>query len=854
MGPDGRFYTNARYEPDGRFLLGDRDKDKQGIMFLSATEMAALKATQRPKQGVVGPDGLFYPSGFYQSDGSFVPGGPPHAGHPPVWGPTMDPNLSEGNGYNFPPTGFGPAWPPGVQAPYSQDQQIHDPSAYIGAQEHLYDSPDRNTHRKAEDISTQSAMATPDHYSEYHHQQHLAEPKDSENLNDIGIEEQEETNGSDYEGAGETDLSHARDLFSPWGDEDELQHLQTMVSVTPRPSEHAEGDLSENIDMNVPGQTGQEVQDLFELDDLEQDVALSRLDSKMESIGSDDETGATPDGFSESAADKNDAGTPKSSQLEISDEYANVDLRAKASVLNKQVKDAGSLESGGTEAIHARKRRESTAAYMGVVEQTDSNYRRDSSHSFDRFSQARRGSTVPGTERRGSKAVPIKKNPAVKNVTGKPKNKAGMLQKHMFATPHADLAKTAIGINSKQDSLRGSQNSLDSIKAKDDSLAPKPILPSIGAGENASPSRSPSPIKQSVKQSISRTGSGEKRRMSIGTEDVVVPPEDTVKSRSDKRSSKRIVKKTGKEMRKKRVSKNQEVESTKTGSRSDDRISEDVVGVSDVVNGDDVEKPGTPTTAAPIHDTVGTYHDIIRAAEATMSKTSCDELDSITSPTKSSSLLGKFSKFRLNVSPDSSPSAKEQANSYRMTYSTLPSFGAKASQSTAPATMVDDDARKKVEVKPSNSKSIPFDFEDVEKGYEIRARRTPSTRTLRSKKSSKSGLRSRQSGSMTSSSSQASSASRGVMESVSDVWKRHKDEMTNLQKCVELGTRLPLTSAFTFSFFPLSTAHVAHNRLVFERAAAIKQLRKPIEFNKSRGAAKIKKVVPINKVTPVKSA
>ncbi len=807
MGPDGRFYANAYYTSDGRFHLGEAEADKHGVVFLSAQEMAVLRANQPPRQGVVGPDGLFYPHGFYQSDGTFVNGGPPHPGHPQVWGPTLG-RSGQTDACTFPPTEFGPAWPPNAPPPYSNDGQqtfqssIKNDRFPLEKEQipvELDASPDLTGPPILTDSSTNDAgKSLQTEQSESPHPPHA---KDTDGMRGL----YSETSSLDPD-------DQSRDLFSPWGKDEDLPNLPIAASVT----------------FNEEGSTARaEGVESCDLDDLNKDVPLSKLDSRIV-IGSDDESLQNAGGNSSALGETSKSGGG----------HDGVGNGVSADLPGDRGKsDTNEMEHS----IRSKKRRDSTATYMGITDRTDSTHsRRDSSHSH--ISKARRGSMVSDA-RRGSKAIPAKpgKNPAVKNVTGKPETKPGMLQKHMFATPSATLAQTNIlGINKR--------SGLDNAPAasKEDIQARKPKLPAIGGGEplpDGVSRKSPSPTKQ-IRQSISRIGSGEKRKSS-NVDSVAVPPDETVKSRPGKEKLPKVKKKRAKDVRK-IVGKRQE--STKE-SRPETLANKDEI---DEVNDDGpVQKESQPLVLKspvkqPIHDTIiGTYQDLVQEADAKIKELNCEERSSAAKLTDSSSLLDKFSEFRVSV-PASSPSPlpTEHAPSFRMTYSTLPSFGVKEAKSTAPT----EDVPMKTKKKPSKSKSIPFDFEKVEKGYEVRAR-TSSTRSLLSKKGSaqcrpkKSKKSRRRSGSVSSEASSRPSSAESVWESISEIWKRHKEEIANLEKCVT-DSYLPLTHAFTFSVFPLAPGYAARNKMIFERAAAIKQLRQPIQFNKSRRAAKLLKKRP----------
>ncbi|XP_072017449.1 uncharacterized protein [Amphiura filiformis] len=788
---------NAGYQPVSGKLYRKESQLETG-QYGPDGEMAALKASQTTRQGVVGPDGLFYPHGFYQSDGKFIQGGPPHSGHPVVWGPTLGTHEA---GYPFPPTEFGPAWPPGVPAPYTHERETHDRQhlLQIGIDEQALSFTDDEAIDNIASATADSSL-TPTEHPYADHKSLQVDPTDTI----PHLEHGEETDGmkhleSQSSSIDNGDLHHPRDLFSPWGKDEELPNLQITASVSFHQIEKRRRDDDGRICVRVKS--------------------------------------------SQSAGRKSG----------ITSLQTNMDVKGQGGVGNSKVnvlddQDHTKVQkTTGTDMVGPKKPKDNTAAYMGVVDRTDSsNSTRDSSHPH--IAKARRGSVAAdvrtGSGRRGSKALPIAKpgkNPAVKNVTGKPETKPGMLQKHMFATPSTTLTQTnTIGIN----------NTSKSISSKDDVQVGKPKLPSIGGGEpiqDGVSHRSPSPVKQ---QSISRIGSGEKRRMS-SIDNVMVPPEESVKPRSGKRGAK-VKKKTGKVARK-TVGKRQDARGEEER-KGIEKAANDTDAIKDVfeANNPEVESP-LPVKQQMNNTMVGTYHDIVKEAETTISRANCEERESITKLTDSSSILDKFSEFRISVPASSSPLPTEHAPSFRMTYSTLPNFGTTEPESTASKS--NEAFPIKTEKKPSKSKSIPFDFEKVEKGYNIRAR-TSSTRSLSTKRSrQKQTIKPRTArDSVSSDTSTRPSSAESVWESLSEIWKRNREEIANLKKCVA-DSYLPLTHAYTFSMFPLAPGYAAHNRAIWERASAIKQLRKPVKFNKSRRAAKhVKKRSTVGeKVLPVKT-
>ena len=480
-----------------------------------------------------------------------------------------------------------------------------------------------------------------------------------------------------------------------------------------------------------------------------------------------------------------------------------------------------------------RTQRDSIAKYMGVIDGDKAGLNRGSSTEDSALSKESHGNIARSgkSSSQGQKVVPIR-NPAVRNVTGKPEMKPGTLERHMFATPRANLTQTnAVGMIPK-----ASGEGLDSavVKSKMEDVARQTRQKSASDIQVKATIRSESVTGNAARQLPPLSGK-QKQLPPLGVRDteqkMKVPKADEslpqlVDRRQDQEQKVALIKK--KERRPKDQSKSFKRPSVANG--------KDVNGTSTEgpIEQHRQESLPRPNVQNKVEEQVDEVAANILPAIESPKEVFADEIQKEERDTKSplKTLFDQFDNFELSLSPppaSSLPPVSKTDKSYRMTYSTLPKtfdwdtpkLATRATPSPQPLGLITDFPEKRTEAtEPADARLNKSSLSMV-----VRSSRDiydKSARTL-SRVSSK-----RADFSVSSSSSKSSqvSSAESVWESVSEIWQKHTLELQKLERLIALNF-LPLTSAFTFSLFEIPPQYLAQNRMLREQGMQIRSLKKP---------------------------
>ncbi|XP_071961364.1 uncharacterized protein [Antedon mediterranea] len=435
-----------------------------------------------------------------------------------------------------------------------------------------------------------------------------------------------------------------------------------------------------------------------------------------------------------------------------------------------------------------KQRRDSTFNYMGVKDKTAATDSKESLSSGRNKDKEIKKSVI--------------KNKAVKNVTGKPDTKPGYLQKHMFATPEESLAKTS--------AVLGASGKKKGTKLVNHSAAYKTPaggnIPVISESRDASPTNITSDVNKfptkipgsELKRTLDKRPEGqlpafkpEKPESDIVMKDRISSSltekrKDTLPAlpgistkqgneyETTKRKPKNIVKKAAKSKRK-----------TVGKAAMTTKSNTDTSDVKDIAKDDDQEMKEEQLRDEQPGSMLSSDINIMFQGD----------------------LLPKLQD--TTTSSSSTPS-------HRMTYSTLPStFGElpkliklatisnQKINSTGDSEMFGfDDKQLEVVEEPKVVTEIPIEHPQV-KGY--------------------------MSSPVSMSTVSATSSQESVFESVSEIWRKHDDELIKLQKMEINGgiSILNFTPAFRFSLFQIPHQYVEYNKQLSERARMIRFLKKP---------------------------
>ncbi|XP_033103054.1 uncharacterized protein LOC117105849 [Anneissia japonica] len=427
-----------------------------------------------------------------------------------------------------------------------------------------------------------------------------------------------------------------------------------------------------------------------------------------------------------------------------------------------------------------KQRRESTINYMGVKDKptavTDS---QESLNSVRNKAKEMRKTLI--------------KNKAVKNVTGKPDTKPGSLQKHMFATPEESLAKASAVLGAA-----GKRNG-----TKSNNLAPVSSagrLP-IGKAPAVTKSREGSPTKKfrDVTRSPTKSsGSSISSKESLSPKEY--PPINKPKSNivmKDSTFNNRPISSPTKNGRKETMPTLPSIatDSTATENASPEKKQREII----------------KKVAKNKRKTVGQR----KTTSETKSSNSINQEPNWNKDTESDALemkpqLSEFSTENMQSSDinimfqgDLLPKlVQENTPSYRMTYSTMPKT---LGQHPKPFTLVTSSSHKISETGDSTSNI-----------YSDAMKQGGSTTMVKKCLS-------------VSSTATTVSSKESVFESVSQIWKKHDDELVKLRKMEHSGgiSILNFTPSFRFSLFPIPHQYVEHNNRLFERAGKIRSLKHP---------------------------
>ncbi|PIK55263.1 hypothetical protein BSL78_07859 [Apostichopus japonicus] len=440
-----------------------------------------------------------------------------------------------------------------------------------------------------------------------------------------------------------------------------------------------------------------------------------------------------------------------------------------------------------------------------LPEETEPSYDAFPSEKHDKLGSARKSAK---SGRRGSIDAKGKvKNPAVKNVTGRPDTKAGALRKHMLATPKSLLTQNAtleVGQSNKTGS-RESDKVLEDDKPKDDGNGS-----GIDKTSDYNEMQNGMRDEEMVEEGEIPAKVGERTGEWTGDE----PGQDEEETMS-----------TGKGRRKiRRPAKKERMPSTVNRKRAG--------VVASRVEGEVREGRKEETIKERNRDQVNEMKqennipEIINQPEERPNSSSWLQRDSrprIASGKEitSKSSLSKFSEFALNLNP-----AKQEGNqaSFRMTYSTLPrNFDSEHSSSQtlfdrgvkSPDKLPSLVTREQSPPSAKASRTLPesdLNYMVVDKGY------GGSSTPIKSPPSPPMRLRP--------CTGDSAEREEPIWESVSEMWQKHTTLMGRFSK-LEDYLYLPLTQAFTFSFFDVPCHYVEQRSDLRVKGAGIKSLKRP---------------------------
>ncbi|XP_071816542.1 uncharacterized protein [Apostichopus japonicus] len=436
-----------------------------------------------------------------------------------------------------------------------------------------------------------------------------------------------------------------------------------------------------------------------------------------------------------------------------------------------------------------------------LPEETEPYYDAFASEKHDKLGSARKSAK---SGRRGSIDPKGKvKNPAVKNVTGRPDTKAGALRKHMLATPKSLLTQNTT-LEVGQSNKTGSRES-DKVSEDD-----KPKDDGNGSG-----------IDKTSDYNEMQNGMRDEEMVEEGEIPAKVGEQPGEETGQDEEETML----TGKGRRKiKRPAKKERMPSTVNRKRAGVVVSS--------VEGEVREGRKEETIKERNRDQVNeskqenNHPEMINQPEERPNSSSRLQRDSrprIASGKEitSKSSLSKFSKFALNLNP-----AKQEGNqaSFRMTYSTLPrNFDSEHSSSQtlfdrgvkSPDKLPSLVTREQSPPSAKASRTLPesdLNYMVVDKGY------GGSSTPIKSPPSPPMRLRP--------CTGDSAEREEPIWESVSEMWQKHTTLMGRFSKLDDYSY-LPLTQAFTFSFFDVPCHYVEQRSDLRVKGAGIKTLKRP---------------------------
>lgn len=436
-----------------------------------------------------------------------------------------------------------------------------------------------------------------------------------------------------------------------------------------------------------------------------------------------------------------------------------------------------------------------------LPEETEPYYDAFASEKQDKIGSARKSAN---SGRRGSIDPKGKvKNPAVKNVTGRPDTKAGALRKHMLATPKSLLTQNAtleVGQSNKTGS-RESDKMLEDDKPKDDKN---------GSG-----------IDKTNYYNEMQNGMRDEGMAEEGETPANVGEQTGGEMGRDEGETMS----TGKGRRKiRRPAKKERMPSTVNRKRAG-------VGGSSV-EGEVKEGRKEETIKESNRDEVNEMKqennlpEMINQPEErpnSLSRLQRDSRPRIASgkENNSKSSLSQFSKFALNLNR---PKQEGNQASFRMTYSTLPrNFDSEQSSSQtlfdggikSPDKLPSLVTREQSPPSAKASRTLPesdLNYMVVDKGY------GGSSTPIKSPLSPPMRLRP--------CTGDSDEREEPIWESVSEMWQKHTTLMGRFSKLDDYSY-LPLTQAFTFSFFDVPYHYVEQRSDLRVKGAGIKTLKRP---------------------------
>ncbi|XP_071807070.1 uncharacterized protein [Asterias amurensis] len=526
--------------------------------------------------------------------------------------------------------------------------------------------------------------------------------------------------------------------------------------------------------------------------------------------------------------------------------------------------------------------RDGGASYMGVMSDDDrSGLNPGSSTENSALSKESHDKvTKDRTFSPSQKVVPIR-NPAVRNVTGKPDTRPGTIEKHMFATPRASLTQTnAVGMVPMKSGETLDVYTVPKSKLEDHSGAKskvsatnnQPVKPSqrresVVPGGNTARQLPPLSGNQrqlpplSVRDTEHKSKGSDKRR-GLG----VPKAEELV----DRHTEQQLRLRTGEPLptlSDTQQEKDRNFSESKAKQKSKDRSKpvkrppavtqerQDIADTSTEGTGQE-RKPNVQNSLSTLNRNVQEHKsevgtNILPAIDQAIGLETEQENDTWGTQSPLKNLLNQFENFELSLSPppasslpcasslppassippaSSLPPVPKTDKSFRMTYSTLPK------------TFDWDTSRQPPALTRGTPSPQPHgllnDFlehqEDYPRHVGARLKGTSAVRRQsgdiydRSARTPSrfSGRKTNLSVSTSSSKSSQVSAAESVWESVSGIWRKHTLELNKLERMVALNF-LPLTSAFTFSLFQLPPQYMEQNRLLREQAVQIRTLKKP---------------------------